>query len=304
MNADGYPASSTEFTARNWHIKNVYLANVVDLLPDNDSEYNEIDAALSVLNDALQPSDAISPAAAANRINELIPLEDGQDVSEVDGFFWGLWEGFTDVAGRLPHDHPSQEKLVQVIEELNRLPVAPIAKGMKTHVWAELRYLGPSIREAWIGPESEKEVEESGSHWVGLNAFAARLLNAGLGHFTTSFPLWSMRDALEMEKPPGPLLDCHVAAAAVWIAYSGSVLFRNISNEELNDRDSKSTAGGPLYNGRLGLSSERWRFWIMRFRKLSNQLGREVQQAALDAAENMERLMLESMPGPLGQSGQ
>jgi Protein of unknown function (DUF3632) len=109
-----------------------------------------------------------------------------------------------------------------------------------------------------------------------------------------------MRVALEMEKPPGPLLDCHVAAAAVWIAYSGSVLFGNISNEELSDRDLKSTTGGPLYNGRLGLSSERWRFWIMRFRKLSNQLGREVQQSALDAAENMERLVLESMPGPLG----
>ncbi|KAI9768583.1 MAG: hypothetical protein M1840_004780 [Geoglossum simile] len=259
-------------------------------MSNNDSEYNEIDAALSVLNDALQPSDAISPVAAANRINELIPLEDGEDVSEVDGFFWGLWEGFIDVAGRSPHIHPSQEKLIQVIEELNRLPVAPIAKGVMFNV---LRY-----------PESEEEVKESGSHWVGLNAFAAHLLNAGLEHYTTSFPVWSMHDALEKENPPGPLLDCHVAAAAVWVAYSGSVLFGSISNEELSDRDLKLTAGGPLYNGRLGLSSERWQFWIMRFRKLSNRLGREVQQAALDAAENMERLMLESMPGPLGQSGQ
>jgi hypothetical protein len=107
---------------------------MADPLPGDDSENNEIDAALSVLNDALQLSDAISPAVAANRINELIPLKNGGGVSEVDGFFWGLWEGFIDAAGRYPYDHPSQEKLVQVIEELNRLPVAPTAKEVMFNV--------------------------------------------------------------------------------------------------------------------------------------------------------------------------
>ncbi|KAI9765001.1 MAG: hypothetical protein M1840_007923 [Geoglossum simile] len=217
-----------------------------------DSEFDEIEACLSILNDTLQPSNAISPAVAANRINELIPLKDGDDISGVDGFFWGIWEAFIEVAGQTPHDHPSQQKLVQVIEELNSTTCRAENPG-GTHVWAELHRLGPSMREAWIDPISEEQVKEFGSHWINLNAFAARLVNAGLAQWKLFF-IWSMRTALEKPKPQGPLLDCHVAAAAAWIAYGGSVLFKQITNEELSARELQLTAGGSLYNGRLGLS--------------------------------------------------
>ena len=71
---------------------------------------------------------------AANRINELIPLKNGDDISEVDGFFWGIWEAFIEVAGQTPHDHPSQQRLVQVIEELARLPIAPTTQGVMSNV--------------------------------------------------------------------------------------------------------------------------------------------------------------------------
>ncbi|KAI9771508.1 MAG: hypothetical protein M1840_002128 [Geoglossum simile] len=189
-----------------------------------DSEFHETEACPSILNDTLQPSNAISPAVAANRINDPIPLKDGDDISEAE-----------------------------------------------KHVWAELHRLGPSMREAWI---SIPHTFVSLVGIINLNAFAARLVNAGLVQWSLFF-IWSMHSALENQKPQGPLLDCHVAAAAVWIAYGGSVLFKQITNEELSDRESRLTAGGSLYNGRLGLSLERWRFWKQRF-ELSDQVCREL----------------------------
>jgi hypothetical protein len=81
-----------------------------------------------------------------------------------------------------------------------------------------------------------------------------------------------MRDALEEQTSQGPILNCNVAAAAEWIVHGGRALFRQITNEELSDKDLRSTGSGSLYNGKAGPSPDRWRFWKQRFRELSDQV--------------------------------
>ncbi|KAL1961897.1 hypothetical protein VTN77DRAFT_930 [Rasamsonia byssochlamydoides] len=252
------------------------------------------DAGFLILNDFVQPSSALSAVDVASRINQLLPLKDldrldTHDVDKVEGFLWAIWDTFIHVAKQIPHDHPAQQRLVQVIVELTQFPPVVIKLwGVETRIWNDLPLLGASMREAWAPPTSDAETvsQESAAEWRSLNSFAARMMRTGLVQWT-NFAIWTMRDALEQQNPPGPVLDCAVATASEWIIHSHEVLFKQCANGDFGSEGSQSTLGGPLYNGNAGLSLDRWQFWKQRFRELSEQVNGQVKQDAADAADNM-----------------
>lgn len=106
-------------------------------------------------------------------------------------------------------------------------------------------------------PSKKHDTFEAFQHWVNLDFFAARLLGTDLTKWTHS-ALWSMRDALEQSQDPTrDALEGRISAATQWIEQAGLKLFKKLSNRELNEWESKALAGGPLHDGRPGLSSER-----------------------------------------------
>ncbi|OJD33080.1 uncharacterized protein BKCO1_3300043 [Diplodia corticola] len=74
-------------------------------------EYKTFD----VLNDYLQPQSPTSPSAAALQLNELLP-----EIGILQ-----LWDIVFRVAAQVPHDHPSQEKLIDLITALRDAPIEP-----------------------------------------------------------------------------------------------------------------------------------------------------------------------------------
>ena len=72
------------------------------------------------------------------------------------------------------------------------------------------------------------------------------------------------------------------------------MLFKQLSDGELNEDEAKALAGGPLYHGTAGLCSERWFFffffWRGRFRQLAQLASsEEARNVAVRAADRMER---------------
>ena len=84
---------------------------------------DEDDLCFPILREALQPNSSRSPAEAACLINALSPThEEPHDGGSIDGFLWATWEAFIETASQIPHDQPALQKLVELIQELTKLP--------------------------------------------------------------------------------------------------------------------------------------------------------------------------------------
>ena len=87
---------------------------------------DEDNLCFSILEEFLQPNSSRSPAEAACLINALSPTnEKPHDGDSIEGFLWETWEAFIETASQIPHDHPALQKLVEIIQELTKLP--PVA---------------------------------------------------------------------------------------------------------------------------------------------------------------------------------
>lgn len=79
-----------------------------------------------ILNEYLQPSSTTTPAIAAHAIDALTPMKqpdtgDSQRESP-ESFLWEIWGDFIDIAKQIPHDHLSQDRLVEAVKALSELP--------------------------------------------------------------------------------------------------------------------------------------------------------------------------------------
>jgi len=87
---------------------------------------DEDDLCFPILREFLQPNSSRSPAEAACLINALSPThEKPHNGGSIDGFLWATWETFIETASQIPHDYPALQKLVEIIQELTKLP--PVA---------------------------------------------------------------------------------------------------------------------------------------------------------------------------------
>ena len=80
-----------------------------------------------ILNECLQPSSTTTPTAAAQGIDALTPMKrpdpgGGKKKESLESFLWEIWGMFIEIAKQIPHDHPSQDRLVKVIIALRELP--------------------------------------------------------------------------------------------------------------------------------------------------------------------------------------
>ncbi|KAG2420008.1 hypothetical protein HFD88_004805 [Aspergillus terreus] len=202
----------------------------------------------------LQPSTTTPAATIADEINQSALSQLRSAEPDIEPFLWEIWKLFIAIARQIPPDHPSQDRLVDVVQALE-----------DTRLWTDLPVLGPSMREAWTSPTlvSDNPSEEEMAAWVNLNAFAARLFALDSISWP-NFAVWTLRAALE-EEISGHKVECDVKAAAQWIVRCGSTIFRHTATAI----ETKSFRGGSLYSGPSCISMERWTFWKQRFGEIS-----------------------------------
>lgn len=83
--------------------------------------------AFDILNEYLQPASTTPPEAAAQGIDSLAPMkrarpDEVQDKESPESFLSEIWSLFIAVAKQVPHDHPSQDRLVNLVKALCAMP--------------------------------------------------------------------------------------------------------------------------------------------------------------------------------------
>ena len=91
----------------------------------------------TILNYHLQNNKYTSATEAATDLDELTPMKRearGEDAEHLESFLWKTWGTFIEIAKQIPHDHPSQAKMVQIIKALTTLPAVEI------EIWTALDF--------------------------------------------------------------------------------------------------------------------------------------------------------------------
>ncbi|KAK8038118.1 hypothetical protein PG994_014885 [Apiospora phragmitis] len=234
---------------------------------------------------------AETPASIAQTIaNDFPSAED-----DVESYLGPLWQCVIKLAQDASHNHPAQDKLVNMVSEVMLLPDdQEIRIWGDEKKWKELPLLGAEFREQINGPEGaddEKEQSKITRSWINFHAFAARLNGKGVTDWW-DIPLWMLRQGLEEDLSAAPKLhDCHIMTAAQIIEHSGAIMLATkvIPTEELDDTEKRMFAAGCLFKGEAGYTPERWTFWSRRLREEAEKCSSdEVKNAALRAARLME----------------
>ncbi|KAE8423833.1 hypothetical protein BDV36DRAFT_289930 [Aspergillus pseudocaelatus] len=250
---------------------------------------------IHTLEGLLHSFDADSIRVAAEEIDELNPARHSKKAhkevqeDELEEFLWLVWDAFIRLARQVPHAHPFQDRMVDLVEALTLLPPLSVEVWQSTiRLWADLPLLGPSMREAWVAPPSTEGPIESheAEEWINLNAFAARLLRLDAISWTV-FGIWELREALE-EPSEIPGSGFHVIAAAEWIKHSGVFLYRAAINGTEGHEERLSAATGSSYHGSNVVCLKRWEFWKCRFGHIGEKAGDCTKQVALRARREME----------------
>ncbi|OGM47135.1 hypothetical protein ABOM_003885 [Aspergillus bombycis] len=250
---------------------------------------------LHTLEGLLHSFDADSIRVAAEEIDKLNPARRSKQTheevqeDELEEFLWLVWDAFIRLARQVPHAHPFQDRMVDLVEALTLLPPLSIEIWQSTiRLWADLPLLGPSMREAWVAPSSTEGpiASHEAEEWINLNAFAARLLKLDAISWTI-FGIWELREALE--EPSGILGGgFHVRAAAEWIKHSGVFLYGAAIQGTEGHEECLSAATGSLYPGTNVVCLERWQFWKCRFGYIGEKADDCTKQAILRAKRGME----------------
>ncbi|EAW17801.1 DUF3632 domain-containing protein [Aspergillus fischeri NRRL 181] len=247
----------------------------------------------NILNDYLQPSSTTPPSEAAQSIHALTPKAGStqEESSEMEDFLWYTWGTIIKVAKQIPHNHPSQDRLVELIHALTELPPTTVSIwGSENCLWKDLPMLGPSLRESWNAPTYTKPNDQEITEWINLQAFTARLMSK-CDPSLSLLGVWSLRSGLE-EELSGKEVDGEAAAAAMWMVYGGANLFSQLADAVPDEEKERLMRPGRLYSGQGQLSPERWQFWKQRFGEMSEQIqvNDETKGVIRLAREKMERV--------------
>ncbi len=98
----------------------------------------------SILHDLLQPGPTIEATDAAERINDLFPIDEDDTKAPVDendpaedpeAFLWSLWGLIIQVMRLVPPQHPGQERMISFMESLRGIPSRTL------EIWGVRQYL-------------------------------------------------------------------------------------------------------------------------------------------------------------------
>ncbi|KAI0308597.1 hypothetical protein OF83DRAFT_1180611 [Amylostereum chailletii] len=213
----------------------------------------------NTIEDALEAYISSYPSPSPGPSEYELELERLANVAPWSFYDVLLYRGHLHIA----HTSPEQDKLAGLVIWLESRPI-----GAKVvHRMSGAQSFGLAARELWNGTPGEDGVTVE--QWTALNAFVARLCQAGITGFI-SYPIWAMRDALEdetrTEDTPGL-----VPAAAVWVLCAGEWIHA-LSKEEGTDCQTRAERGGSARwkEGPWGYSVGRWELWKDTLRQIAD----------------------------------
>ncbi|GFF51678.1 hypothetical protein IFM61606_02308 [Aspergillus udagawae] len=247
----------------------------------------------NILNDYLQPSSTTPPSEAAQAIHALTPKAGStpEENPDLEDFLWSTWGTIIKTAKQIKDNHPSQDRLVDLIHALTELPPTTVSIwSSETRLWKDLPILGPTLRESWDPPTYTKPNDREITEWINLQAFTARLMSK-CDPSLSLLAVWTLRSGLEEELSDREL-EGEGAAAAMWMVYGGEKLFSQLVDAVQDEEIERLMKPGTLYSGQGQLCLERWQFWKRRFGEISEQIqaDEETKGVIQLAWEKMERI--------------
>lgn len=92
----------------------------------NDDPWHIEQETFTILNFYLQLKSAITAATAVAALDVHSPMkreaQPGEEVEVAESFLMETYSTFIGIARQIPHDHPSQDRLVELIKALTELP--------------------------------------------------------------------------------------------------------------------------------------------------------------------------------------
>ncbi|KAJ5090626.1 hypothetical protein N7532_009310 [Penicillium argentinense] len=240
------------------------------------SSDSDLSPPFSILRDYLQAESPPPPADIANRIDRYhekglegekkIPKEE-RDKLELDpdgcyGPLWEIWIAFIVIVEQVPHDHPAQNRLINVIRGMRELP------GRKVDL---------------EGPISTDDAQK----WRNVTSFLARCWGAEFFNASRQAVLL-LCAALEEPVEDTSALQQILPVACEWIEHSQAAFTRIIESGADEEGHHKRT--GTLYEGPNKLCQERWQFWKGRFGELAGQAEGEAKDLALSCVLKMSSI--------------
>ncbi len=169
--------------------------------------------------------------------------------------------------------------------------------------WKDLPIFGAEVRETWNRGPWEKIPEGVFRYpgdtpfppdvWTNLNAFVARLTAASVMNFET-YATWILRHTLEEERRDGEV-DGNLPAAAMWMVYTGRLLYHNAAKENAWSAERHRPDVQYLRKFDTRFCEERWGFWkerleLLRDCQVLEQRTRDSAGEALNSMAEVERL--------------
>lgn len=247
----------------------------------------------NVLNDYLQPDSKLSDNEAARCLDATMPENRPaqlEDKEPADSWMLELSDLIWNIAKQIPCDHVGQEKLVQLLHALKRLPITQTIenyRGEQLPAWDGFDHWHDSMRHAHGYPEKRKKPnQQTCEQYVNASAFAARVHAAGVQSPLQSRAFATIGMAVEGLIPDDETLPCHLIAGAQWIVLAAEWLWSNIRWGKIDYH--KLREDGRKY---LAYPPARWVRWLHGFQRVATTGKGDVKYWASLAVAKMEGMM-------------
>lgn len=276
-----------ETAALDGAVKNHPLNFIIDSLHKDDDPWLIEWMMFHALNGYLQPGGHLTAEEVALCLDALLPDnrpntadDPKEDREETASFICELSDLIWKIAKQIPHDHESQDKLVQLIPALQRRPITVMVQRFDiSHqtLWQPV-WRGGSL-DGWDDSQAHafcdvpvdrpntdgKTREQLGVNFVNVNAFAARMQAAGVMPSRPSYALSAIVMALEPERVTvhgyspqlGPY---YILAGSQWMVHAaqwfwGEIRWGHVANFPLTSSDTE-------------LPPAQWARWMRLFREV------------------------------------
>lgn len=282
-------------------VKNYPLELRIDTIHDEEPEeiWHPEWFMYNIFNAYLQPGSKLSADEAARCLDAILPdhrpdtpEDPDNDKEEVANFMLELSDFFWKIAKQTPHNHESQDKLVQLVMALKRLPISvtherydgtieAIWRASPFGGWSESARLAFADEPEKIHFQAGKSAEQVGDEYVNLNAFNARL------HASKMTPEYhiaftAVSQAFVQHEPE--FQKYHIVAAAQWMVHAVEWFWDEI-------RWGYTTSFWNTSSKSFSFSPSDWVEWMRGFQNITTE-DKDTQDWAHLAAKKMEDVMV------------
>lgn len=282
-------------------VKNHPLEFKIDTLHDDDDPWPIEWIMLNVLNAYLQPDTELSVDAAAQCLDSILPGNRPDSPNEKketnESFMVEISDLIWKIANQIPPDHESQDKLVNLLHTLKRLPISVTTTDSNNdHVvcpWRAFSGWDDSYRHALaIYPKKYhhqpgKTAEQVGNEYINAQAFAARLQATKFMSPKYYTAMGGVMEAVEQSAAQAWLRQepeyrvYYIIAGCLWMVHAGEWFWSEIRWGECIF----------IKKDRLPFPPSRWVAWMRAFQRIDTE-DPDARYWAGRAATKMEEIML------------